>query len=231
MSEEDELLAAELVFGLLANDERHDANARLADDPDFAAACARWQAHAVALAGVRDETPRPSLWTAIERRLPANDAAPANGSARPWQFATFAASAAAIVLAVVAVGRSAPVVQPAPIVQAAATAPLVAVLTGQGTGAVVAVSYDAVTQRLTLAPAALDPAKHAAELWVIPAGGKPRSLGVMPADGASWRGAPVSAAHDIAPGATLAITLEPAGGSPTGQPTGPIIVSGVVKST
>ena len=231
MTDDDDLLAAELAFGLLSGDERRAANARLADDPDFAAACARWQAHALAMSGARDETPRPSLWPAIVARLPANDTRPVTAGVRPWQFATFAASAAALLLGVLALNRPAPLAPPPPVVQAAATAPLVAVLTGTGTGAVVAVSYDAATQRLTLAPAALDPAKHAAELWVIPAGGTPRSLGVMPADGASWRGAPVSAAHDIAPGATLAITLERAGGSPSGKPTGPIIVSGIVKST
>lgn len=230
MSEDDDLLAAELAFRLIEGDERRAAEARLADDPEFAAGYARWQGYVLAMLGGRDEAPRPSLWPAIVARLPANDAGPAATSVRRWQFATLAASAAALVLGVVAVGRPAPVV-PAEIVQAAAAAPLVAVLTGVGTGAVVAVSFDKRTHHLTLAPAALDPAKHAAELWVIPAGGKPHSLGVMPAAGASWRGAPIAAAGEIAPGATLAITLEPAGGSPSGQPTGPIIVSGIVKST
>lgn len=223
----DELLAAELAFGLLDGDERRAAEVRLAHDVTFAATHSGWQAHALAMLGARDETPRPSLWPAIVARLPANDIRAAPPSARPWQFATFAASAAAVLLAVVAVGRPAS----APIVRTDATPPLVAVLTGTGTGAVVAVSFDPATQRLTLAPAALDPAKRSAELWVIPAGGKPRSLGVITADGASWRGAPVAAAGEIAAGATLAITLEPAGGSRSGQPTGPIVLSGVVKST
>jgi anti-sigma-K factor RskA len=32
----------------------------------------------------------------------------------------------------------------------------------------------------------------------------------------------------IAPGATLAISIEPLGGSPTGLPTGPVVATGVV---
>lgn len=231
VSDDDDLRAAELAFRLIEGDERRAAEARLADDPDFAAAYVRWQGYVLAMLGGRDEAPRPSLWPEIAARLPANDAGPAMPAVRRWQFATFAASAAVLLLGVVAVSRATSVAPPAAIVQVAATAPLVAVLTGTGTGAVVAVSFDKATQRLTLAPAALDPARRAAELWVIPAGGKPRSLGVMRATDASWQGAPVAAAGAIVPGATLAITLEPAGGSPSGQPTGPVIVSGIVKST
>jgi anti-sigma-K factor RskA len=34
----------------------------------------------------------------------------------------------------------------------------------------------------------------------------------------------------LAQGAVLAISVEPAGGSPTGQPTGPVVATGDLKS-
>ncbi len=48
--DEDELLAAELAFGLLDASERQAAEARLAGDAPFAAAYRRWEAHAATLA-------------------------------------------------------------------------------------------------------------------------------------------------------------------------------------
>ena len=60
------------------------------------------------------------------------------------------------------------------------------------------------------------------ELWSIPTGGKPRSLGVISASGRSV----VNPKKELAGAEALAVTLEPVGGSPTGQPTGPIVFSG-----
>ncbi|MFL5337348.1 MAG: anti-sigma factor domain-containing protein [Geminicoccaceae bacterium] len=56
----------------------------------------------------------------------------------------------------------------------------------------------------------------------------PVSLGVLEQQGNNRRllASPVQAL--LAPGANLAVSLEPVGGSPTGQPTGPVISSGVL---
>lgn len=67
-------------------------------------------------------------------------------------------------------------------------------------------------------------ADRAYELWMLPAEGPPRSLGLLPVGREVAR-------HDIPPALRallgsaqgLAISLEPAGGSPTGQPTGPVL--------
>lgn len=228
MSDDDELLAAELAFGLITGEERRVTEARQASDAAFAEAVARWQAYGVTMLDARDEAPRPSLWPQIEARLPANDIAPAaldRRSARGWKFGTFAASAAAVLLAFIAVER-----QPwsiAPPVAAVPSAPLVAMLSGADSKAVVSVSFDPAQRRLTLMPAALEPGRHSAELWVIPADGKPRSLGVIDPAG-NWRQAPADMAAAITAGATLAVSMEPAGGSPTGAPTGPVVMSGTI---
>lgn len=233
LHDDDELLAAELAFGLIDPGERHAVEARLAGDVPFAAAYRRWQRHAATLATGRDEAPRPSIWSGIEARLPANDMVPPvapRSSLRWWQASTFAAVAAAVVLAVVGVQRGS-LPAPAPVIaQAQPVAPLVAVLTGAPDKGVVTVSYDPASGRLTSAPTGVDVAGHSAELWVIPAGQSPRSLGVIAAGTPGWTRAPTKAAPALAAGATLAISVEPIGGSPTGAPTGPVILTGKIST-
>lgn len=225
LPEEDELLAAELAFGLLDGAERQQAEGRLDRDTGFAEAYARWQAYAAALFSGPGEAPQPWIWRAIEARLPANDvtrAAPVR-SLRWWQAGTAAASAAAIMLGIVALQKPQTVIVRVPVAQVPA-APLVAVLTGKKGSATV--SFDPASGRVTSAATGLDIGSRSPELWVIPADGKPHSMGVMDASAPEWREVPASASSALAPGATLAISAEPAGGSPTGQPTGPVILTG-----
>jgi anti-sigma-K factor RskA len=72
-------------------------------------------------------------------------------------------------------------------------------------------------------------AGHALELWALaPGAHRPVSLGVIPPDGRLVFG---NARFAPRAGAALLISLEPAGGSPTGQPTGPVVFQGqLVKS-
>ncbi len=65
---------------------------------------------------------------------------------------------------------------------------------------------------------------------MIPAGQSPRSLGVIAAGTPGWTRAPTKAAPALAAGATLAISVEPIGGSPTGAPTGPVILTGKIST-
>jgi anti-sigma-K factor RskA len=73
-----------------------------------------------------------------------------------------------------------------------------------------------------------DPA-HDHELWVIPADGKPRSLGTMPRTARMHARLEPAMARELHQGATLAISVEPTGGSPTGSPTGPVVASGKLE--
>lgn len=70
-------------------------------------------------------------------------------------------------------------------------------------------------------PLALE-AGRALELWAVPADGAPRSLGLVSAE----RGATLVRAGLLQGVAAFAVSLEPAGGSPTGAPTGPILSVG-----
>ncbi len=64
------------------------------------------------------------------------------------------------------------------------------------------------------------PSGHDLELWALPEGAsRPRSLGVLPA-----KGRVVTAS--LQAGTQLMVSLEPRGGSPTGQPTGPVLYGG-----
>lgn len=69
---------------------------------------------------------------------------------------------------------------------------------------------------------------QAFELWVLPRGGQaPHSLGLLPPTGSITLAVP-SPVEQLLPDALgLAVSLEPAGGSPTGLPTGPVLYQGV----
>ena len=105
-----------------------------------------------------------------------------------------------------------------------AAIPLNATLTGAGQPLMMAASYDTraheLTVRRTEGPAA--EAGKDYELWIIPAGQAPISIGVV-------RDAALSIPlQELPEGATLAITLETLGGSPTGAPQGPLLVAAVI---
>jgi anti-sigma-K factor RskA len=142
---------------------------------------------------------------------------PARRSLRRWQGVAAFASVAALSFATLWL-------QPAP-----QQAPIVVVLTPQAAAAgaleasfVASVSADG--RHLVLRP--VQPltleAGRALELWAVPAEGAPRSLGLVSAE----RGASLVRAGLLQGVAAFAVSLEPAGGSPTGAPTGPILSVG-----
>lgn len=63
------------------------------------------------------------------------------------------------------------------------------------------------------------PAERDFELWALPTGGKPVSLGLLPAGGTAERNLSEDQLKALAHATQIAVTVEPAGGSPTGQPT------------
>jgi anti-sigma-K factor RskA len=65
------------------------------------------------------------------------------------------------------------------------------------------------------------------ELWVLPPGKDPVSLGVLKAEKRIERPIDAMRAALIQPGTTLAVSLEPTGGSASGAPTGPVLYTGV----
>ena len=81
------------------------------------------------------------------------------------------------------------------------------------------------TNRLVVQAARLAtrPAGQDYELWALPKGGNPVSLGVLPAKGTSTRALTAIQKAALANSIQVAVSIEPPGGSPTGQPTGAIV--------
>jgi anti-sigma-K factor RskA len=72
----------------------------------------------------------------------------------------------------------------------------------------------------------------ALEVWVVPPGGAPQSLGLFPSERSGTTAVLVLPPEVVealsTPNSALAVSLEPKGGSATGQPTGPVLFSGGV---
>jgi len=85
-------------------------------------------------------------------------------------------------------------------------------------------SRDITVRRVTGGP----DAGRSYELWLIDKSSTPHSLGLVGSDEFTTRPIPVN--FDIAAiqGATYAVSLEPAGGSTKGAPSGPILFTGTM---
>jgi len=105
----------------------------------------------------------------------------------------------------------------------------VADLSGQNNQVNLTASYEIQTGRLKIVPvAAGKPEEKSLELWLVPGSGTPRSLGVFQRGMNGELLIPTDMRGQISDGATLAVSLEPFGGSPTHQPSGPVIASGSI---
>jgi len=68
------------------------------------------------------------------------------------------------------------------------------------------------------------PVGKAHELWALPEGGAPVSLGLLPKTGEQHRVLTPAQQKALVGAKQIAVSLEPAGGSPTGAPTGPVLL-------
>jgi len=94
------------------------------------------------------------------------------------------------------------------------------------------VSYRPRTRELMVAPTGMEvPRGRARELWIIPAGEKPISLGMVEGEGTQRHQVAMPMARYFAAGATIAVTDEPAGKPPHGDPTGPVLAKGDLTTT
>jgi anti-sigma-K factor RskA len=227
---ETEAFAAEHALGVLTSAERRQAEARMASDADFAAQVEAWRERLIPMTDTLVAIPAPhALWLRIERSLGANDNTASVAGLRFWRGATIGSLtlAAASIAAAFMLGTRPPVIlQPPPAGQL-----LNASLVSQS-GAPVPLfvaAYDPVRKALivtSLVTPGNDPA-HVHELWVIPADGKPRPLGILEPGKTKAMPMPESLLPSLAAGSALAVSLEPPGGSPKiDVPTGPITAVG-----
>jgi anti-sigma-K factor RskA len=222
---DDATLAGEYVLGLLPQSERVEIEARIAADSAFASIVESWAIRLQPLAeGLAPIEPPAGAWTAIEARIGAR-AAPKSlwDSVAFWRWTTGLASAAALAAFILLNGA---------LQDGARKDALVATLQSatQGSGPMLLAQVDMATGRLIIQPAGVQlPVNRVVELWVIPADGRPRSLGVIADTRASDMPMPGPAMPYLVADAMLAVSIEPMGGSPTGQPTGPVVASGKLQ--
>jgi anti-sigma-K factor RskA len=229
---EDWLLAAEYALGLQDGAERLALERRARRDRSFALNVSAWEMRFAALhADAADASPPDALKARIDEELfGAARAAPRSQTRRStlagaisfWRAAALAFAAVSLVcLALLA----RPLFSPAP----AAPLRLIAALAPADAATLAFVSIDAAAHRLDVSGLSVDPGAGDAELWVIPPGGAPRSIGLLERGAATTKSIGPDLIALLVEGAALAISLEPKGGSPTGAPTGPVVALGPLK--
>ncbi|MER8427453.1 anti-sigma factor [Mesorhizobium sp. M1403] len=220
----DDLFAAEYVLGVLAADEREIASRRIDADAAFARLVDAWEAHLSPMAAAYPETEPPiRVKEALDRRLFA-----AEPRAGLWSSLGFWRGLAAAAIATLAIYIALPYVNP-PVVEPQTR--LVASLAAEGSDVKYLVVYDAVRHDVGLSHVSGERAAGKDfELWMIEGKNAPVSMGVIPAGATAHLAIPPAVREKLAQGAVLAVSVEPAGGSPTGQPTGPVVAAGDLKS-
>lgn len=222
-------LAADFAAGTLRGAARRRFESLLPAHPTLRTALLAWQERLMPLTSIiPPEEPPARVWKVIETRLFGNPQleAGAAGAARPsglgfWRGLASFASIAAIGLALLLANPRAAL--PPVIVVLAATG-VGDVGSAKSTSASFVASISGDGQTLVTRPLVNVSVKadRSLQLWAIPTGGSPRSLGLI-----SARGDTLAVKGKALQGAdSLAVSLEPPGGSPTGQPTGPVLYAG-----
>lgn len=218
--EEQDALAAELALGLLEGDEMQAAIARLSSDPEFARAYRDWQER---LAGMGDNLtavmPPARAWQTISERLGHSSAPltddPAESLAwwrgpRGWLAAMVAVAAVAVAIWI-----------PGQLPMSDAEPDYQAQLVSEDESLRVIARLDGREMEIALEQGAANEGRDLEIWWIEPDGSAPISLGLVPRSGKAQMELP----EGLEPigGVKIALSDEPAGGSPTGEATGPIM--------
>lgn len=216
-------LAAEYALGTLSAAERAATEARRLREPALDAAIANWERRlSPLLNSIAEAAPPPGLYTRIEARIggATGNVVDLTRRLKRWRTAALAASAvAASLIAVIGAREFSP---------RAPTPNLVAVLQKDAASPAFLITVNVDDRVMTVAPVS---ARHeqdkSFELWIIhDTLGPPKSLGTIDDAQPMVRPQLASYQRDVIQSATYAVTLEPQGGAPLGQPTGPVVFSG-----
>jgi anti-sigma-K factor RskA len=230
-----DVLAAEYVLGTLDPAERDRAEALLCADASFATLVRSWERRLGGLhAGVPPIEPPPELFERIRQQV---DAAVTPGQvvvldewrrrALRWRnLATAMSAVAAVLVALLVTSLVRPDLVPSG--WRSATLPagqLVAVLQQGAASPAFILTVDVGKRTMTARRiAAQQPVGKSYELWLVSKQfAKPRSLGLVGAQEFTIGNALEAYQLETISDATYAISLEPEGGSPTGEPTGPVL--------
>ena len=231
MSDRD-LLAAEYAPGLLEGEALLEACGLAASDRAFADAVERWHERlAPWFDEIGEQAPPAAAWDRVRAAIAATAAGGEVVELKRklglWQGLTAAATAVAASLALV-VGFNA-TRQPSAI-EAPAAPIMAASLMSPAKEVMLSAAFEADGKTLTLMPGKMAPPPgRTVQLWVIPADGRPRSLGMLGGTAERMAIAPEMVEH-FHEQPMLALSIEPKGGAPGGQPSGPMVASGQLRN-
>ena len=224
-----DLLAAEYVLGVLSADERAAAERRIVRDAFFARAVDDWENRLLPWANaVESVPPPPQVWERIVDAIQGSSArrSVSQTGAGWWNGLTFWRGLAAGTTALAAASVAALFIM----LRAPAPLPLTASIDGGGHRHFIA-TVDAERGQMVISPAAFAAVPdRVPELWLIVPGNAPHALGLLSADRAVTITIPGKLRAHTNTNASLAVTIEPPGGSPSGAPTGPVVAQGKLTS-
>jgi len=236
-----EKLAAEYVLGTMPARTRRRFVALLRQSPALRRAVADWESRLAPLADPLPAIdPPPRVWSAIENRirgvtgsgaLGGRTGAGFWGSLAFWRFSSLSAGLVALALLVF-------VTLPGPQAPQSVPGRMVVVMNDlQTRQPAMTASWDAgkagerIVRLRVIGHAEMAPGT-AWEMWMLPGKGrKPVSLGLITTHETQTMVVPAAIAVQLDAAEGLAMSVEPAGGSPTGLPTGPILYAGKALET
>ncbi|PMS14472.1 anti-sigma factor [Trinickia dabaoshanensis] len=235
----DELRCAEYALGVLDGDASRVLERDIERDPQLRATLDRWLERLAPLAEDLPGMPPPAdVWKRIERDLgvvrtiPAENRSPSWWSkATVWRWLTAGASVAAVTLLALDVSLLRERETRWPSATVSQNGYMVSTIASSDGIAHWIATLD-VRRGTMIVVGAASPhlaANRSAQLWLIAPGGKPVPLGVLPASGAASLALPAELPKRMSARSALAVSVEPFGGSPTGQPTGPVIATGAIR--
>lgn len=214
-------LAAAYVLGTLRGHARRRFGGYMHDDAALRRTVAEWNGRLGAMAEFAPSVaPRPRLWRGIENRLGLRKEVPAwqfwRGGLGFWRTLGVTSSrVAALLLVAVMQERGAPAISD------------IATLTDEQARTALLVLADRKQEQLTVRLVETQPLapNQVLQLWAVSRLGKPRSLGLL--EGGRALSLPLTRQALGGDVALLAVSLEPAGGSPNPDgPSGPILYKG-----
>lgn len=233
LDDDSELRYAEYVLGVLDADTRASVEREIASSGAAAAAVELWRRRLLPLAEeIAPQDPPPHLWPRIRSALQLDAPGVARGrethprlrdNLRFWHWLTLGAgavAAACVVAMILIVGQT-----------TAPPATYMASTLAQKDGHVGwTATMDIGKARVIVVPAAPQAlaAGRAPELWLIAKGGKPIAVGMISTLRPVTLSLGPALLGRVSDTAVLAVSVEPPGGSPTGQPTGPVIATGPI---
>lgn len=245
----DDVRAGEYVLGVLDSQARLQAQSRIAAEPGFAGLVRQWEQRFSAWM-TRAETVAPSahVWPRIRTELgwTAVASTPAGlwNNAGFWRGATALAAAASVAAIVFGLRAPTPTAlppqvavqqpvssQPPPQTEEAVARPVTVLATDDGsTGWIASVDIGKGKVHMVPVPRAADAGGKVDELWIIPTGQAPISLGFVSNEKAHSIDIPAAVRAAFVAGSTLAVTLESQQGMPHAAPAGPIMAKGAIVS-